>query len=389
VKNIRRWLLGTSALVAGLPLPSGDGPIAGAAPPELLIEISATSNGYEVSLRSPMHRHRRTEHQRTLPNDRGVQQLISLANECDMHCYRSSEAQAVQHFGTTLFRSVFDPSGENLLRASVDLARVNNTFLRIVLELDQALADIPWEYMFDPERGAFLARSHETTLVRYLPAPDGIRPQSGIEQLRILSMAASPHLRDSLDLAADQRRIRNELAPSIASGQVSLDFVDGGTFADLAAALRIVQPHIFHFVGHGDWNDELDDAVVLFEDTHGFVEPRTGIDIGTLLNQPGMRLAIFNCCHAGTPSRSDRLAGITPSLTAQGIPAAVGMQFAFEDRAASVFGSALLRELAEGTAVDQAMTRARLAVFASFPGIDWATPVLTTRVPVGDIIPRS
>lgn len=356
---------------------------------DFLISIDATPAGYSVELGPLAQKPLRSERSQALPHDRGIAQLRALTNKHRDHFDGHAEAKALQSFGTELFHAIFSADDEQALRTSLKYAASHDAALRIVLQVDRAFADIPWEYLFDPERGAFLALSHDTTLVRQEPATlaNPARRLAGHERLRILSMTATPHGTAQLDAAAEHQQIEHALAPHIAAGHVTLDVVDGATFADLAEALRLVKPHVFHFSGHGDWKCEVDDAAVLFEDAHGFPQPRTGIDIGAVLKQPELQLAIFNCCHSATPSKTDRLAGITPSLVAQGLPAAVGMQFAFDDKAARVFTGPLLRELAAGTPPDLAMTRARLAVFATVPSIDWATPVLTTRVPVDQILP--
>ena len=74
---------------------------------------------------------------------------------------------------------------------------------------------------------------------------------------------------------------------------------------------------------------------------------------------------------------------------AQGVPAAIGMQFNFDDKAAVAFGSALLSELAAGVPIDTALTDARLAVFTIPNDLEWGTPVLTTRVSLDAVLPRS
>ena len=169
---------------------------------------------------------------------------------------------------------------------------------------------------------------------------------------------------------------------------LSMFLAIGGTLSALHAALDDFDPHVFHFTGHGRWDEDLDDGVVLFEGQGARQQPVTGRDLGVHLNRQMMRLVIFNSCDGGRASKVDRFAGIASSLVAQGVPAAIGMQFRFDDHAASIFGSSLLGDLAAGTPIDDALTTARIAVFSIPNDTEWATPVLTSRVAVDEILPR-
>jgi len=353
---------------------------------ELVVAITTQPNSYTVHLTTPAGDHARETNPGQLPKNRGISQLEALVVAADKRRFGSRQTKAVEAFGTGLFEAIFSGSCQAAYRASMNMVRENNAVLRVVLQPDEACADLPWEYLHDPELSLFIARSRETSLVRRLGSSHATRSEGPIEQLRILSMSAAPKGTAPLDTAVERDRINQALGASVAAGRVQLDFVNGSTPAALDQALTSFQPHVFHFAGHGSWDDDLDDGVILFEDRSGFAEPQTGRDLGTLLNQRGLRLAIFNSCHAARPSKHDRFAGITSSLVAQGVPAAVGMQFQFDDKAAVTFASTLLRELGNGVAVDSALTSARIAVFSSGNKVEWGTPVLIARVPADDII---
>lgn len=356
---------------------------------ELRVEVAAHTEGYSVEITTPSGASGRTLRNEPLPLDRGVAKLTELAREPNRLRFGSRKSKAVTTFGAELFASIFSAAGERAFCDSTDFVRRHNATLRIVLQVDDEYADIPWEYLFDPHRGAFLARSRETSLVRHHASAQATRFQPDIDCLRVLAMAASPRRTARLDLTTDHRSIAEALGPAIDGGHLELEFVDGGTQVALDRALKSFRPHVFYFAGHGDWNDERDDGVILFEDHAGNPDPVTGVRLGTLLNQPELRLAIVNSCHAATPSKRDRFAGVTSSLLAQGVPAAIGMQFRFEDKAAITFGTTLLAELAAGVPLDRAVTDARIAVYALPSEIEWGTPVLATRVPIDRVIPRS
>ena len=359
-------------------------------PLELSVRVTKRkSGGYGVEMSTPTIQSLRSLHKNELPADRGIAQLTSLVKSAGKRRFGSNKAKAVEAFGADLFDALFIGACEKAYRDSVNFAREHNGSLRISLQVDEQFADIPWEYLYDAALGSFLALSRETSLVRRIETTHSTRSHEPIGCLRILSMSASPTHLAGLDVAAERARTKTALAPAIADGQARLDFVDGGSMAALYQALKISKPHVFHFAGHGVWDEDRDDGVLFFEDEHGSRHPVTGRELGRLLNGSDVRLAIFNSCNGARPSKVDRFAGIASSLVAQGVPAAIGMQFNFDDKAAVTFGSTLLSELAAGVPIDAALTDARLAVFTLPNDMDWGTPVLTTRVGLDQIIPRS
>ena len=355
---------------------------------ELAVDIDVEPNSYSVEVSTPSGVTRRSLRSGSLPADRGVSELHRLLEQAGRRRFGSATSKAVEAFGTDLFHAIFVGPVEQAYRDSVDFVRAHNCALRIALNVDESVADVPWEYLYDPDRGTFLALSRETSVVRVAEIQHTTRTQPTTEKLRILVMTASPKGLQALDVGGERCQIEQALAEPIGAGTVDLHFVDGGTQSALLAALANVRPHIFHFVGHGHWSDEHDDGVVLFEDDGGFQQPVTGRALGALLNGSDLRLAIFNSCHAARSSKSDRFAGISASLVAQGVPAALGMQYRFDDKAAVSFGSTLLQHLASGAGIDTAVTEARLAVFTMRNEPEWGTPVLTTRTGIEAVLPR-
>jgi hypothetical protein len=75
-------------------------------------------------------------------------------------------------------------------------------------------------------------------------------------------------------------------------------------------------------------------------------------------------------------------------LIRSAVPAVVGMQFSISDRAAARFAEAFYRSLAQGAAVDTAVTRGRLEILRDRTSLEWATPALHLRVPDGRLFER-
>ncbi|HEV8230067.1 MAG TPA: CHAT domain-containing protein, partial [Candidatus Limnocylindria bacterium] len=136
-----------------------------------------------------------------------------------------------------------------------------------------------------------------------------------------------------------------------------------------------------HFVGHGLFDEKLNDGALVFERPDGSAHEVPAENVGTLLrNERALRLAVLNACEGGRSSATDPYAGISQSLVRAGVPAVVGMQFAISDQAAIDFSRQLYRAVARGRPIDMAVTAARMAVYQG-GSREWATPVLYLRSP--------
>jgi hypothetical protein len=150
--------------------------------------------------------------------------------------------------------------------------------------------------------------------------------------------------------------------------------------------LRRKTYHIFHFVGHGGFDESAQDGVLVLEDEEGHSRQVSGQYLGMLLHdEKTLRLAILNACEGGRTSRSDPFAGVGQSLLQQGIPAVIAMQFPILDEAAITMAQEFYSALADGYPVDAGLSEARKGIFAQDYGVEWGTPVLYLRAPDGRI----
>jgi tetratricopeptide (TPR) repeat protein len=300
----------------------------------------------------------------------------------------SSERHAVERFGGALFGTVF--AGEVLaaLRSSLDRAGARGAGLRLRLRLTDVpeLAELPWEYLFNPSLNRFLSLSDRTPLVRYLDLPEGVKPLAVTPPLRVLVMVASPSDHATLDVAQEHAKLRDALADLEAGGQVVLTVLERATLGALRQALRRGTFHVFHFVGHGGFDPFGEDGVLVFEDDSGRGRPVAGGDLGVVLhNHASLRLAILNACEGARTSQRDPFAGTAQALVQQGIPAVIAMQFEITDAAAITFAHEFYLAVADGFPVDAALSQARQALFVQGDGVEWGTPVLYMRSPDGQV----
>ena len=298
---------------------------------------------------------------------------------------RRSEApehSAAKEFGNKLFRAVF--SGELIaqLRSSVEHSLDNDRGLRIRLRLTDApeLADLPWEFLYDSAQNHFLTTSTETPLVRFLDLPQRITPMRATLPLRVLVVIAGPKNLKRLDAEGEWERLQEALADLLRRGHIVLERLPAATIDALRLRARGAPFHIFHFIGHGGFDNIAEDGVLQFEDENGMSYPVRGELLGMQLHDHrSLRLAVLNACEGGRSSRQDPFSGVAQSLLQQRVPAVIAMQFEISDAAAKVFAREFYRAIAEGNPVDAAVCESRKALFHEDFGQEWATPVLYMR----------
>lgn len=308
----------------------------------------------------------------------------------------SPEMRAAKVFGGRLFDAIFQGEVRGCFRSSLDEARRQGAGLRCRLHLEATeLVDLPWEYLYNPTLNRFLSLSVETPLVRYLDLPERIRPLAISPPLRVLVMISSPKDYPSLEVEREWARLKEAVGDLEERGLVMMERLPQAetTLAGLQRRLRQGAYHIFHFVGHGAFDERAQDGVLLLEDEEGHSRPVSGQYVGTLLHdERTLRLAILNACEGARTSRVDPFAGTAQSLVQQGIPAVIAMQFEISDEAAIVLAHEFYMALADGYPVDAALAEARKAIFAQGNDVEWGKPVLYLRAPDGrifDIEPAS
>jgi hypothetical protein len=299
----------------------------------------------------------------------------------------SSEMQAAKGFGASLFEAVFAGPVAEAFRASVDAARAEGDGLRVRLRLKEpALADLPWEFLYHREFNRFLALSVQTPLVRYMDLPEPIQPIQVTPPIRVLVMIASPADYPPLDVEAEWTRLNTALQQQLASGHIAIDRLDDASLGALQRRLRRAQYHMFHFIGHGEFDQASQEGVLILEAANHRGHRVSSQYLGMLLHDhDSLRVAILNACEGARTSRVDPFAGTAQTLVLQGIPAVIAMQFEIADEVAATFAHELYGALADGYPIDAALTEARKAIFAAGRDVAWGTPVLYLRAPDGRI----
>ena len=292
------------------------------------------------------------------------------------------QMELAKAFGGKLFEALFESDIRSLYRASTLESRNTGQSLRIALELTNApeLQRVAWEYLYD--RPLFLSTDPRTPIVRYLDLPGPISPLRVRLPLRILGLvAATPDL-PNLDVDRERQRLEIAVKEPIERGQVELHWLPTGTWRDLQAALLQGPWHIFHFIGHGGFDELRGEGFVYIPDESGRATRLSSTRLGRLLGDHApMRLAFLNSGEGGDDFNVFSITAAT--VVQRGTPGVVAMPFEITDRAAILFSGEFYGALAQGRAVDEALSQARMAIFADDNDIEWGAPVLFMGVSDG------
>jgi hypothetical protein len=296
----------------------------------------------------------------------------------------SPELQAIKDFGGRLFTAVFDKPVYACFSNS--LATASRLRIRLRLKDVPELAYLPWEYLYDPLLGSFLSLSSDTPIVRYMEVPRRIQALGVKPPLRVLVMISSPTDEVKLDVEAEWKKLTEAVEKLTRKKAVVLERLERATLSALRKRLREQDVHIFHFIGHGRFDPEVRDGVLMLEDDGGRHFPVSGQLLGMHLHEHRpLRLAVLNACEGARASLTDAFGGIAQSLVQQGIPAVLAMQFKITDQAAITFASEFYGSMADYYPVDAALSQARLAIRGEGNHLEWATPALYMRSTDGRI----
>jgi outer membrane protein assembly factor BamB len=298
------------------------------------------------------------------------------------------EEQIVQDFGRQLTDALLTGKVRTLFDLSRREAYERDVGLRLKLRVQAPdLSVIPWEFLYDEQEDEYLALARSTPVVRYLELPQPLKPLTVTPPLNILGMIASPTDQDPLDTGRERKRLEEAIKPLQADGRVALTWIEGQTWRDLQRAMRNGEWNVFHFIGHGAYDEVKDEGLIALCDDGGRTHLLSAGQLGRLLDDHGpLRLAVLNSCEGGRGGTKEVLSSTAAVLMRRGVPAVVAMQYEITDRAAIEFTRSFYEAIADGQPVDGAVSEARIAVSLALEStLEWGVPVLYMHAPDGCI----
>lgn len=289
--------------------------------------------------------------------------------------------QQVQAFGDELAKVLF--SGDV---GALYAACGKHKGARVTLCADGgALKTIPWEFVRWPDVG--VAPHLQRTLARLTPVNDDtlIAPVALKDEPLVVLLAVS----DPTNLAqVDWQETKAKMDEVFADSKknVALELVEAASAAAVASEVKRLNPHVVHFIGHGQPNGLL------------FTNRSTGTSKLVLANQlhgvfggDRVRLVILSACDTGkNTSTVTPLVNLAEQLVRAGISAVVANQMPITLRSVATFCNGLYRELLHSGNIDLAVNQGRVDVGYEYDAIgaavlEWGIPVLYRR-PGGDLI---
>jgi CHASE2 domain-containing sensor protein len=290
-------------------------------------------------------------------------------------------------FGTALYSALFTAKGRKI----GDLfERCRGAFLgsgkegiRIRLRIEPPkLAALPWELLYYPSQECFLAVSTDTPVLRYIDLPQVVSDLQANLPLRMLVVAPQGSGLDARkeieNLTRGIRGMEKEVTTLVLDENV--------TYERIRDTLRDEKFHVLHFIGHGEFLNDL--PLLVLDDGRGGSESVNHERIGGLFtNHKTMKLVLLNSCKGGQVSTTQPLLGMAAQLVKCGVPAVIAMQYEIGDDQAIGFAREFYGALFKGPnrgRVEMAVTYARNSLLNDFPGDRViGTPVLFSRTADG------
>lgn len=320
-----------------------------------------------------------------------IQQTLTMASLRTSARVRSSsiaEARTMKDVGQTLFEQTFRDQVREFYYRCLGQANEQGKGLRLRLVMDPSLNTLPWEFLALPPQKDFLALDPKTPIVRYIELPTPAAALKAELPLRLLVVIASPKDQAPLDTETEKKRIATALAPLEKEGLMRVAFIEGpDTWPRLIDTLRPNETHILHFIGHGAFDEQRREGLLVMEteDSHSRFVGTEELHI-LLQGRSRLRLVVLNSCLGTQTSESEPFASVAAGMVRAGVPAVIAMQFEVSDRAAQIIAGTFYKSLALNFPVDAALTEARRQIFLlDRDSLEWATPVIYMQVPDGQL----
>jgi CHAT domain-containing protein len=194
---------------------------------------------------------------------------------------------------------------------------------------------------------------------------------------------ASPTDLPQLDVEHEKRLVEEAIKVLRTKGLVELTWLKEQTWSALQEAMWDGPWHIFHFVGHGDFDENSGEGRIAFSDETARQVVLPARNLARLLDDHrDLRLVFLNSCEGAKGCKGDPFSGTAATLVRRGVPAVVAMQYQITDNGAITFSRAFYHAVANNLPVDAAVAAARTAL-SMYDTLEWGTPVLYMRSPDG------
>ena len=303
----------------------------------------------------------------------------------------------VQEIGSQLFDFVFQKRVLDLYQATLsEKEEAEPLQIRFCINHPE-LACVPWETLYNKTNRSYVATSPTTPFARSIGDIEERLQFPAERPIRILGMAARIKTIngipvDSIDVDREQVMIKRALGPLDDGKRVKLCWVPSAKARDLRRMVARGDDQkrwdIFHFIGHGGYDEDRRMGFILVQEGGGSKGARLYTeDLKDILVQPGRtpKLVVLNSCSGAQGQPGELFSSTAAELIQAGIPAVVAMQFEISDNMGIAFSNAFYTYLADdGHPVERALAHTRGDLKADDFG-EWISPVLYMRTDDGNL----
>ena len=280
--------------------------------------------------------------------------------------------------GKRMYQAVFGSAGAQRLVQPWNLQPATSRQISIVCDMPRVLS-LPWELLHDEHGFLALRSQHPVSLVRRLSLHElPALPTTFEPPLRILLVTARPDDAGFVDPRGIARELLEAVSDQVEAGTIALEFLRPPTLPALRqrlSDLRFPPVHVLHFDGHGAFGEEpvpqdglrfkgsgQQQGLLAFETAEGQEQLVSAGELAQVLQDSGVRLAIFNACQSAVGALDDVFSSVATRLIQGGIAAVVAMSTSVLVATATRYVAAFYRALSAGVAVPVAHERARQAL---------------------------
>ena len=121
------------------------------------------------------------------------------------------------------------------------------------------------------------------------------------------------------------------------------------------------RPHVVHFMGHGEFDDERAQGAIALRRVGGGTSWVGDKNLADLMrwNRPVPRVVVLHSCDGGRTDFQASFAGMAPQLIRAGVQCVVAMQYAVTNATAIAFCTAFYAHVEAGRPLDEAVQECR------------------------------
>lgn len=286
-----------------------------------------------------------------------------------IHTWRSGlKPDETRTIGTLLYRRLFSPEICLAFRSAQRFAVRQGLALRLNLALDRKLAQLPWEYLYDPDSAQFLCLGGRLALVRHYPSTQLRRPARLMPELAVCIA----------DGENDGTRPYAYLPTLAASNSVRTCILDDWTSEDAPPEPFAYQ--ILHLRASGGVDPASGDFALRL--SNGAQEQWLSADkiARWLRAHPSVQLVALDSITGAESTAPDASAFAATLVARHFVPAAVTLQYPLLPRLRETFFKTFYRALSRDSGLDLAISEGRQALAAMNGAWEWGAPVLFSAV---------